>query len=62
MTPDLTTVPWRTGRRVGRTLYAQVGPEPSDEDVLIGVLDTPLLAAEAAAAHNTRIPGGDRQP
>ncbi len=35
---------WRVGRKVGRTIYAQVGPEPSDDDVLIGVMDTPELA------------------
>lgn len=35
---------WRTGRTVGRTIYRQVGPEPSDDDVLIGVMDTPELA------------------
>ena len=43
---------WRTGRKVGRTIYAQLGPEPSDDDVLIGMMDTPELAAEACAAHN----------
>jgi hypothetical protein len=37
---------WRQGRKVGRTLYAQLGPEPSDNDPLIGVLDTPELAEQ----------------
>ena len=50
---DLSSLRWRTGRKVGRTIYAQPGPEPSDDDVLIGTLDTPALAAEAVAAHNT---------
>lgn len=36
---------WRNGRHVGRTLYVQVGEEPSDADQLIGVMDTPELAA-----------------
>jgi len=45
-------LPWRTGRRVGRTIYAQQGPEPSDSDPLIGVMDTPELAALAVAARN----------
>jgi hypothetical protein len=45
-------LPWRTGRKVGRTIYAQQGPEPSDSDPLIGVMDTPELAALAVAARN----------
>ena len=40
---------WRVGRSVGRTIYAIVAPT---HDVLIGVLDTPLLAADAVYAHN----------
>lgn len=46
-------LPWRVGRKVGRTIYAQVGAEASDDDVLIGVMDTAALAAEAAHAHNS---------
>lgn len=55
MTPDLTSLPWRVGRKVGRTIYAMTGPEPSDDDPLIGVMDTPELAAEACEAHNYRL-------
>lgn len=43
---------WRVGRKVRRTIYRQVGPEPSDDDVLIGVMDTAELAAEVVAARN----------
>lgn len=43
---------WRTGRRVGRTIYRQLGPVPSDEDPLIGVMDTPELAGLAVDAVN----------
>ena len=46
------TMRWRCGRHVGRTLYAMPGPEPSDSDPLIGVMDTPELAARAVADHN----------
>lgn len=46
---------WRVGRRVGRTIYAQIGAEPSDDDPLIGVMDTPGLAHEAATAHNVML-------
>jgi hypothetical protein len=47
-------VTWRTGRHAGRTVYAQAGPEPSDADLLIGVMDTPELAAEASEGRNGR--------
>lgn len=43
---------WRVGRKVGRTLYLQAGSEPSDKDMLIGVLDTVDLAARAVYAVN----------
>jgi hypothetical protein len=43
---------WRVGRKVGRTVYAQVEAQPSDVDVLIGVMDSPQLAEEAVEAHN----------
>lgn len=42
----------RVGRKVGRTLYLQVGPEPSDCDVLVGMMDTPELAADVARRWN----------
>jgi hypothetical protein len=41
---------FRTGRKVGRTIYAQLGPEPSDSDPLVGVMDTPELAARFVQA------------
>jgi len=44
--------PWRTGRKVGRTIYVQIGDEPSDGDPLIGVMDTPELAALVVEAVN----------
>ena len=46
---------WRTGRKLGRTVYAVVGLVPSDHDLLIGVMDTKALAAAAVAAHNSQI-------
>lgn len=42
---------WRTGRKVGRTLYAG--------DELIGLMDTRELAAEVAAAVNERVGRGE---
>ncbi len=37
---------WRVGRKVGRTVYV--------DDVLVGIMDTPELAAEVVAAMNGR--------
>ena len=46
---------WRVGRKLGRTLYAMHGTEPSDDDVLIGCLDSAEIAAEAVRSHNERL-------
>ena len=47
--------PWRVGRKVGRTIYALVGGEPSDEDELIGVMDSIAVASTAVEAHNATL-------
>ena len=36
--------PWRVGRHVGRTIYVQVSEDPSQRDLLIGVMDSAELA------------------
>lgn len=51
-TPEDLAHPWRTGRRNSFTIYAQTGPEPSDDDPFLGSLNTPEAAAEAVRAHN----------
>lgn len=43
---------YRVGRKVGRTIYRQTGPEPSDADELIGLMDTAGLAEFAVRAMN----------
>lgn len=50
--PGPVSLPWRT---VERHLYAQVGAGASDDDVWIGALESPELAAEACSAHNARL-------
>lgn len=40
-------LPWRVGTSVGRTIYDDIGR-------LIGVMDTPALAAQVVAAVNER--------
>lgn len=42
--------PWRTGRKVFRTVYEQLTDNPADGDRLIGLMDTPEQARLAAAA------------
>lgn len=42
----------RQGRKVGRTLYTQFGPDPSDDDQLVGLVDTEELAAAICEAFN----------
>jgi hypothetical protein len=42
----------RQGRKVPRMLYEQPGPEPADDDPIIGLVDTPGLAALIVAAVN----------
>jgi len=54
-TLDLLSLPWRVGTKNGRTLYAYAGEWAAREDVMIGVMDTPELAAEVCAAHNERL-------
>jgi hypothetical protein len=49
---DLTALPWRQGRHRGRHMYAQLGPEPHDDDPDVGTLETAELAAEACESHN----------
>lgn len=59
MTPSIESLnyharPWRKGQSVGRTVYVQVGANPSKADVLVGVMDTPDLAELVVAAVNAR--------
>lgn len=49
---------FRTGRKVGRTVYVQTGTDPADSDTLIGVMDTPGLAAFAVEAMNAAVADG----
>ena len=43
---------WRVGRQIGRTIYLQEGDDPCTCDTLIGVMDTPDLAALVVKAVN----------
>ena len=52
---DLAAVPWRTGRTLGRTIYARTGGDDWKSDTPIGMLDTRELAEAACAAHNAAL-------
>lgn len=44
---------WRRGTSVGRTIYAQLGRNPSKRDVLLMTADTPKLAELLVRAANS---------
>lgn len=49
---DIVGMRWRTGRKIGKNVYAIVGNEPSDDDIDIGRFDDPKVAAIAVLQHN----------
>jgi hypothetical protein len=49
---DLTALPWRVGRTLGRTVYARTGGDDYKADTEFGMLDTREIAARACADHN----------
>lgn len=55
---DALTVPWRVGRRVGRTIYAVFSDEEDADGELIGMMDSRQLAAAACEAHNALLDRG----
>lgn len=48
----LTDRPWRVGRTLGRTVYAQVVAEPGKGDVLLGLMESEFLARLVIDLHN----------
>jgi hypothetical protein len=48
-------LPWRVGRKLGRTIYVVVNDEPSDQDVCLGMLDTSVLAQHIVDLHNAAL-------
>ena len=49
---DMRDASWRIGRSLGRTVYAQLGTEPSKADVLVGLMETKAPAEDVVAQHN----------
>ena len=49
---------WRVGRKLGRTIYAQIrAGQADDADTLIGMMDTPELAHQVVHDHNRHLMG-----
>jgi hypothetical protein len=46
---------WRQGMKLGRTLYAQLGAQPSEYDSLIGMIDNAHLARYIVEMHNAAL-------
>lgn len=42
----------RQGRKVAKTIYVQLGEEPSDDDALVGYIEDPALASLIVARFN----------
>lgn len=53
---------WRVGRKLGRTIYVIVGDEPSEADILIGMMDTPQQAQFVCQVVNQWLQGGGDSP
>ncbi len=45
---------WRVGRQIGRTIYAMVGRDATDADVLIGMMDEARDAKHVVDLHNSQ--------
>lgn len=43
---------WRTGRRVGQCVHAQVNADPSEDDVLLFECPSPSIAQLVVREHN----------
>ena len=53
--------PWHTDRVSGRAVQAQLGDAPSDNEPVIGMMDTPVFAAHVVKLHNEGL-AGVREP
>jgi len=45
---------WRVGRSLGRTIYAQRGEWATKQDIYLGMMETPELAATVVCLYNGR--------
>lgn len=52
---DLARLPWRVGRSLGFSVYAQVAAEPGKADIYLGVMDSEPIAQHVVDLHNARL-------
>lgn len=45
---------WRIGRTLGRTIYAEIGPDPSKQDFFLGIFDSKEVASYLVRMQNSR--------
>lgn len=55
MAGNLIMTPWRTGRSLGRTLYARTGGDDWKADTFLGIMETAELAEAVAEGHNQKL-------
>lgn len=48
---------WRVGSKLGRTIYAMLGENPSADDLLLGVMDEEYIAQHVVTIHNEMLEG-----
>lgn len=48
---------WRVGRKLKRTIYAMLGDQPSEDDLLLGVFDEESVAQHIVDIHNKNLEG-----
>lgn len=53
--PDVLKCKWRIGRKVGRTIYAMIDILASDDDILIGMMDSYELSVNVVESHNATL-------
>lgn len=49
---NVTKLPWRVGRSLGRTVYAQVSEDPTKSDMFLGIFDSKGAAQYVVDLHN----------
>lgn len=53
---DLMGLPWRVGRKLGRTVYAMDGEDDNRNcDTFLGIMDTRTVAEHIVEAHNAAL-------
>jgi hypothetical protein len=45
---------YRTGKKLGRTIYRQIDSKPSDDDVYVGMVETPEQAQAVVTLLNAQ--------